>query len=74
MAKARPNRVSHGKVLPGSICTMLPNAIRKQPMISSLTPGAFLPLVSSILRKSFMMEPTMSMKNTVGMHIFQSIA
>ena len=73
-AKARPNRVSHGKVLPGSICTILPIAMRKQPMISSLTPGAFLPLVSSILRKSFMMEPTMNMKNTVGMPIFQSIA
>ena len=73
-AKARPNRVSHGKVLPGSICTILPIAMRKQPMISSLTPGAFLPLVSSILRNSFMIEPTMSMKNTVGMPIFQSIA
>ena len=43
-------------------------------MMSSATPGAFLPLVASILRNSFRMEPTMNMKNTVGMPIFQSIA
>ena len=73
-ANARPNSVSQGKVFPGSICTMLPIAMRKQPMMSSATPGAFLPLVASILRNSFRMEPTMNMKNTVGMPIFQSIA